>query len=86
MKSWCVTEHWITLGCYYIGAIMYSVLISNFSSILMSMNMAGQVRRGAATHWNLPFVSPATAARAHHHHQDVVQPVDEVLGEGSGQG
>mmetsp|Transcript_20395 Transcript_20395/g.47391 ORF Transcript_20395/g.47391 Transcript_20395/m.47391 type:complete len:855 (-) Transcript_20395:14-2578(-) len=42
MKSWCVTEHWITLICYYIGAIMYSVLISNFSSILMSMNMAGQ--------------------------------------------
>jgi len=42
-KGWCVAESWIQLSCYYIGAVFYSLLISNISSILLSMNIASRV-------------------------------------------
>ena len=42
-KGWCVAESWIQLISYYIGAVFYSLLISNISSILLSMNIAGRV-------------------------------------------
>mmetsp|Transcript_43717 Transcript_43717/g.119438 ORF Transcript_43717/g.119438 Transcript_43717/m.119438 type:complete len:918 (-) Transcript_43717:185-2938(-) len=41
--GWCVAESWIQLITYYIGAVFYSLLISNISSILLSMNIAGRV-------------------------------------------
>jgi len=37
---WCGIEHWITLGCLYLGAVFYSLLISSISSILQSANLA----------------------------------------------
>lgn len=40
--EWCTIEHWITLGCLYIGAIFYSLLISSISSILHSANQASR--------------------------------------------
>ena len=40
--EWCTIEHWITLGCLYIGAIFYSLLISSISSILHSTNQASR--------------------------------------------
>lgn len=40
--EWCTIEHWITLGCLYIGAIFYSLLISSISTILHSANQASR--------------------------------------------
>lgn len=42
IHGWCQIEHGITLVEYYIGAIFASLLISNVSSILLSVNMAGR--------------------------------------------
>lgn len=39
-SSWCRIEHWVTLGCLYIGAVFYSVLISSVLSILQTSNLA----------------------------------------------
>lgn len=36
LTDWCTLEYWITLGCLYLGAIFYSLLISSVSSILHS--------------------------------------------------
>lgn len=43
LQGWCIAESWIELFGYYVGAIFYSLLISNISSILLSMNIAGRV-------------------------------------------
>ena len=42
-SDWCAIEHWITLGCLYIGAVFYSLLISSVASILNSANMSSRV-------------------------------------------
>lgn len=41
-SHWCAIEHWITLGCLYLGAIFYSLLISSISSILQTANLASR--------------------------------------------
>lgn len=34
LTHWCQIEHWVTLGCLYIGAVFYSFLISYVIGIL----------------------------------------------------
>jgi hypothetical protein len=41
-SEWCTIEHWVTLGCLYVGALFYSLLISSMSSILEVANKASQ--------------------------------------------
>ncbi|GMI10428.1 hypothetical protein TrVE_jg5639 [Triparma verrucosa] len=41
--EWCAIENWITLGCLYIGAVFYSLLISSVASILNSANMSSRI-------------------------------------------
>lgn len=41
-SDWCGIEHWITLGCLYIGAVFYSLLISSISSILQTASLANR--------------------------------------------
>lgn len=38
-SHWCSIEHWITLGCLYIGAIFYSLLISSISSVIQTASL-----------------------------------------------
>eukprot|EP00520_Triparma_pacifica_P017727 CAMPEP_0118640342 /NCGR_PEP_ID=MMETSP0785-20121206/4703_1 /TAXON_ID=91992 /ORGANISM="Bolidomonas pacifica, Strain CCMP 1866" /LENGTH=1277 /DNA_ID=CAMNT_0006531725 /DNA_START=175 /DNA_END=4005 /DNA_ORIENTATION=- len=42
-SDWCGIENWITLGCLYIGAVFYSLLISSVASILNSANMSSRI-------------------------------------------
>lgn len=42
LTDWCSIEMWITLISLYIGTIFYALLISNVSSIILSMNVAGR--------------------------------------------
>ncbi|KAL9190366.1 hypothetical protein ACHAXT_007577 [Thalassiosira profunda] len=42
LSDWCTIEYWITLGCLYLGAIFYSLLISSISSILQTANQASR--------------------------------------------
>ncbi|GMH69740.1 hypothetical protein TL16_g05229 [Triparma laevis f. inornata] len=42
-SDWCCIENWITLGCLYIGAVFYSLLISSVASILNSANMSSRI-------------------------------------------
>mmetsp|Transcript_29712 Transcript_29712/g.63645 ORF Transcript_29712/g.63645 Transcript_29712/m.63645 type:complete len:859 (+) Transcript_29712:79-2655(+) len=42
-SEWCSIENWITLGCLYLGAIFYSLLISSISSILQTANQASRL-------------------------------------------
>jgi hypothetical protein len=39
---WCQIEHWVTLGCLYIGAVFYSMLISSILSILQTTYLASR--------------------------------------------
>ena len=41
-SHWCSIENWTTLGCLYLGAIFYSLLISSISSILQTANQASR--------------------------------------------
>lgn len=41
-SNWCGIEHWVTLGCLYVGAVFYSLLISSISSILQTANLASR--------------------------------------------
>jgi CRP-like cAMP-binding protein len=41
-SHWCGIEHWITLGCLYIGAVFYSLLISSISSIIQTASLASR--------------------------------------------
>ena len=36
-------EHWITLLCVYMGSILYAVLISNVSSIVLTLGMGSRM-------------------------------------------
>jgi hypothetical protein len=38
-----VVEHWITLLCVYMGSILYAVLISNVSSIVLTLGMGSRM-------------------------------------------
>lgn len=42
LSDWCTIEYWITLGCLYLGAIFYSLLISSISSILQTANLSSR--------------------------------------------
>ena len=42
LSDWCTIEYWVTLGCLYLGAIFYSLLISSISSILQTANQAAR--------------------------------------------
>ena len=42
LSDWCTIEYWITLGCLYLGAIFYSLLISSISSILQTANQSSR--------------------------------------------
>lgn len=42
LSNWCTIEYWITLGCLYLGAIFYSLLISSISSILQTANQSSR--------------------------------------------
>jgi CRP-like cAMP-binding protein len=42
ITEWCSIEQWVTLGCLYLGAVFYSLLISSIASILQSANLASQ--------------------------------------------
>ena len=42
LTHWCSIEMWISLVSLYIGTIFYALLISNVSSIILSMNVAGR--------------------------------------------
>ena len=42
LSDWCTIEYWVTLGCLYLGAIFYSLLISSISSILQTANQASR--------------------------------------------
>jgi hypothetical protein len=41
-SHWCQIEHWTTLGCLYLGAVFYSILIASIHSILQSHNIASR--------------------------------------------
>lgn len=47
ISKWCGVEHWITLACLYLGALFYSLLISNVSMILVSTNLSARQYRDA---------------------------------------
>ena len=40
LTAWCQTEYWLTMFSLYIGTLFYALLISNMSTILMSMGMS----------------------------------------------
>ena len=42
LSDWCTIEYWITLGCLYLGAIFYSLLISSISSILQTASLSSR--------------------------------------------
>ena len=42
LSDWCTIEYWTTLGCLYLGAIFYSLLISSISSILQTANQSSR--------------------------------------------
>jgi len=42
ISDWCAIEHWTTLGCLYLGAVFYSLLISSISSILQTASLASR--------------------------------------------
>ncbi|KAJ8610478.1 hypothetical protein CTAYLR_007770 [Chrysophaeum taylorii] len=42
VTEWCAIEHWLTLACLYLGAIFYSLLISNISMILLSSDVGAR--------------------------------------------
>ena len=51
-----MVEYWMTIATYYLGAVLFSVLVSNLSAIIMSKNISArnfeermQVRGGAAS-------------------------------------
>ena len=41
-KGWCMAEYWMTIATYYLGAVLFSVLVSNLSSIIMSKNISSR--------------------------------------------
>ena len=41
-SDWCSIEHWTTLGCLYLGAVFYSLLISSISSIIQTASLASR--------------------------------------------
>ncbi|KAL3808213.1 hypothetical protein ACHAXA_006316 [Cyclostephanos tholiformis] len=42
LTEWCAIENWTTLGCLYVGAIFYSILISNISSIQQAASQSSR--------------------------------------------
>ena len=42
VSHWGGIEHWITLGCFYVGADFYSLPISSISSILQTANLTSR--------------------------------------------
>jgi len=38
VTEWCAIEHWVTLSCLYIGYLLYAMIISNISFIVVNMN------------------------------------------------
>jgi len=45
VRNWCAVEHWLTLVGLYMGAIFYSLLISNISMIVLSTNVGARAYR-----------------------------------------
>ena len=44
--EWCTIEHWMNLVSLYIGSVMYALLISNLSSIVLTVEMGQHLFSG----------------------------------------